>query len=125
MWIMLNFGSVENVVAGSQLVGCSLLLSYTIIIRPTHAAWPAGFAALVYHGFVPHICSTFAVFILRLGVLDYYSIGNMTDELSYYIMFVGTVLAELIAAFSQLLRMISCRSSCCLIVVSFRAKPTD
>jgi hypothetical protein len=43
---MLNFGSVENVVAGSQLVGCALLLSYTIIIRPTHAAWTAGFAVL-------------------------------------------------------------------------------
>jgi hypothetical protein len=74
---MLNLGSIENVVAGSQLVGCALLLSYTIIIRPTHAAWTAGFAALVYHTF----CSTFAVFILRLGALDHYSMGNMTDEL--------------------------------------------
>jgi len=43
---MLNLGSVENVVAGSQLVRCAQLLSYTIIIRPTHAAWTAGFAVL-------------------------------------------------------------------------------
>jgi len=121
---MLNLGSVGNVIAGSQLVGCALLLSYTIIIRLTHVAWTAGFAILVYHGFVPHICSTFGVFMLRLGALDHYSIGNMTDELSYYIMLIGTVLAEFIAAFSQLLRIISCRSSCCLIVASFRAKPT-
>jgi hypothetical protein len=49
----------------------------------------------------------------------------MTDELSYYLMFIGTVLAEFIAAYSALLRIISCRSSCCLIVASFRAKPTD
>lgn len=79
MQIMLNLGSIENVVAGSQLVGCALLLSYTIIVRPTHAAWTAGFAALVYHRFVSHICSTFVVFILRLGALDHYSIGNMTN----------------------------------------------
>jgi hypothetical protein len=79
----------------------------------------------VYHRFVPHICSTFVVFMLSLDALDHYSIVNVTDELSYYIMFIGPVLAEFIAAYSPLLRVISCTSSCCLIVASFRAKQAD